>query len=132
VNRIIQIFLALLAVAVIGVAIAGSAHADGTRSDVIRPSDIQASIDQRVNGEAAQRQAIRELLQRPDVRKIAGAAGLDLGRASAAVGQLSGAELAEASARADEINGTTGGRQTVTIEVTTIIIILLLLILLTR
>jgi len=131
-NRVIRIFLALLAFAIVGVAIAGSARAAGTRSDVVPASEIQASITQRMDSEAAQRQEIHQLLQRPDVRRIAGAAGLNIARANAAVDQLSGADLADACAKADELNGITGGRQTVTVAVTTIIIVALLLIILVK
>jgi hypothetical protein len=59
------------------------------------------------------------------------ATGLDIERASAAAGVLSGPELKEIATRANEINAGVGGRETVTISVTAIIIILLLLILLT-
>ncbi len=129
-NRMYRLVLALVAVAVVHFALAGTAHAAAARADVVRVADIQASIDQKTGGEAAQREQIRTLLQRPDVRRIAGAAGLSVERANAAVGQLSGAELKDIAARADEVNATTGGRETVTIGVTTLIIILLLILIL--
>jgi hypothetical protein len=133
-NSIRNLYLALLAVAVVGLVLAFAVpvRAAEVRADVVRPADIQASIDQKVNGEAAEREAIRTLLRRPDVKKVAGAAGLNVTRMNDAVAQLSGADLANVAARADEINATAGGRQTVTVAVTTIIIVLLLIIILTR
>ena len=131
-RRFQQLCLATLAIAVVSLASASAARAADPRPDVVRPADIQASIDQKVGGEAAEREAVRALLRRPDVRRIAGAAGLSVDRASAAVSQLSGAQLEDIAARADEINATPGGRQTVTIGVTTLIIVLLLIILIAK
>ena len=122
--------VAVLGTALICVGFTGSALAGGQRSDVVKEVDIQARIDQRMDNEARDRQAIQDLLRRPEVRRIAGTTGLDLARASAAAGVLSGPDLKEISARAREIDGTIGGTETVTISVTAIIIILLLIIIL--
>lgn len=122
--------LALALIALVSIGIAGPARADAPRADVVREVDIQARIDQRVGSEAADRQAIQNLLKRSDVRKIAGTAGLDVERASAAVALLSPMELKDIAGRVNEVNGTTGGVETVTLTVTTIIIILLLIIIL--
>lgn len=122
--------VALLGAAIIGVGFAGTARADGQRSDVIGEADIQTQIDRRIDNEAGDRQAVRDLLRRPEVRRIAGAAGLDIARADAAAGVLSGSELKEVSARARQIDGIVGGGETVTISVTALIIILLLIIIL--
>ena len=125
-----KLTLALLAVALISVGIAGAARAGEPRPDVIGEVDIQAQIDRQVGNEAADRQAIQDLLRRPDVRRIAGSVGLDIERAGAAAGVLSGPELKDAAARAHEINAGVGGRETVTVAVTTLIIIALLIIIL--
>jgi hypothetical protein len=129
-NQSRKIAMALFAGALVTFAAAGLARADAPRADVIHESAIQAQIDQRVDGEAADRQAIQTMLKRPDVRKIAGSAGLDVERASAAVGLLSGSELHDLAAQANEVNGTQGGVEHVTLAVTTIIIILLVIIIL--
>jgi hypothetical protein len=131
-KRFAQLCFGMLAVAAVSLALASSARAATPRSDVVRPVDIQASIDQKVDGEAADREAVRALLRRPDVRRIAGAAGLNVDRASVAVGQLSGSQLEDLAARVDEINATPGGRQSVTIGVTTLIIVLLLIIIIAK
>lgn len=122
--------VALLAATVIGGGIASTSWADQPRSDLIGQADIQAQIDKRIDNEAADRQAIRDLLQRPDVRRIAGAAGLDIERASAAAGLLTGQNLKDIAARAHEATAGVGGTQTVTLSVTAIVIIVLLIIIL--
>jgi len=122
--------LALLSAALISFGIAGTGLAADVRPEVVGNVDIQAQIDRKIDNEASDRQVVQDLLRRPEVRKIAGAAGLDLERADAAAGVLSGAELKEVAARAHQINDVVGGRQTVTIAVTTLIIILLIIIIL--
>ena len=125
-----RITLALLAAALLSFGMVGNGQAGDTRADVVGEADIQAQLDRRADNEASDRQAVQDLLRRPEVRKIAGAAGLDIERASAAAGVLSGAELKEVAARAHQINDVVGGRQTVTIAVTTLIIIVLIIIIL--
>lgn len=125
-----RMILALLAAMLLIVGIAGTVWAGEPRSDVVGEVDIQTQIDRRVDNESADRQAIQDLLRRPDVRRIAGAVGLDIERASAAAGVLSGPELKDIAARAHAINGGVGGVETMTLRVTTIIIILLLIIIL--
>jgi hypothetical protein len=124
------ITVALLAAALLSFGMVGNGQAGDTRADVVGEADIQAQLDRRVDNEASDRQAVQDLLRRPEVRKIAGAAGLDIERASAAAGVLSGAELKDVAARAHQINDVVGGRQTVTIAVTTLIIIVLIIIIL--
>ena len=73
------------------------------------------------------------MLQRADVRKIAGTAGLDLERASAAAAVLSGPALEKMSAQAREIYaGFSGGDSTIVLSATALIVILLIVILLAR
>jgi len=122
--------MALVAGALVAGSIAGPVRADAPRADVVREADIQARIEQKAGSEAADRQVIQDLLKRPDVKKIAGNAGIDIARANASVGLLSGAELADIAGQAREATSTTGGVEHVTLAVTTIIIILLLIIIL--
>jgi hypothetical protein len=109
---------------------AGTARAGEPRPSVAGEVDIQAQIDRRVDNEARAHQAIQDLLRRPDVRRIAGAAGLDIARASAAAALLSGPELKDIAARAHELNAGVGGTEKVTLSVGAIIIILLLILIL--
>ena len=120
--------IALLTVLVIGGA-AGSAAAAGTVAHhVVDATDIQARIDQQMDREDADREAIQKMLQRPEVRDIAGRAGLDMKQAGAAAAVLSGAELKDLAAQASEIDAGLSGGSNVVLSTTAIIIILLIII----
>lgn len=98
---------------------------------VVGTGEIQAAIEQQIDQADADRQAIQTMLQSAEVRRLAGAAGLDLAQASDAAAVLSGAELATVAAQAREVNAAlVGGDSNVVLSTTAIIIILLILILL--
>jgi hypothetical protein len=125
--------LAIFAAAVIAVGAAGASLAGGPQGHVVGDNEIQARIDQQIGQADANRQAIQIMLQRPEVRQIAGAAGLDLERASAAAAVLSGPTLEKLAAQAREVNaGLVGGDGTIVLSVTAILVILLIVILLVR
>ena len=95
----------------------------------------QAALDRAVAARAEQsdadRQAIRRLLSRPEVRGIAARAGIDLARATAAVAALDGDDLRQIAEQARTVDGSlAAGASKVTLSTTTIIIGLLILILL--
>jgi hypothetical protein len=126
-----RLALAVLAVAVIAVGTAGATPVGEPQRHVVGENEIQARIDQQISRTDADRQAIQIMLQREDVRQLAGAAGLDLERASAAAAVLSGPSLDNLAAQARAVNGDlTGGDSTIVISATALIIILLILILL--
>ena len=77
----------------------------------------------------ADRQAILNVLQRDEVRKVARDAGLPIDKAAAAVATLDGAELAQVAAQAQQVNDALAGGQAITISVWLIIIALLIIIL---
>ncbi len=121
--------LAVLAVLVIAVGAAGASLAGEPQRHVVGGDEIQAMIDQQIGQVDADRQAIQIMLQRADIRQIAGSVGLDLERASAAAAVLSGPSLEKLAAQAREVNaGLAGGSGTVVISATALIIILLLII----
>lgn len=123
--------LAAFVVVVVAFGTAGTGMAVEPQRHVVGENEIQARIDQQISRTDADRQAIQTMLQREDVRRLAGAAGLDLERASAAAAVLSGPLLDNMAAQARAINGDlTGGDGTVVISATALIIILLILILL--
>jgi len=122
--------LGLITAMLLSIGFAGSGVAGEPRPDVVGEVDIQTQIDRRIDNESADRQVVQDLLRRPDVRRIAGAAGLDVERAIAAAGVLSGAELQNIASSAREIDPGVGGAETVTLSVAVIIIILLLIIIL--
>jgi hypothetical protein len=127
-----RVALAVFAAVVIAVAAAGGSLAGEPQRHVVGEKEIQARIDQQIGQADTDRQAIQIMLQREDVRQIAGAAGLDLERASAGAAVLSGPALAKLAAQAREVNtGLVGGDDKIIISATALIIILLLVILLT-
>ena len=96
---------------------------------VVTEAEIQGGIDQAVHSDAADRQAIRDLLARPEVRRIAGQAGLNLTRANDAIPTLSGPELQRLAAQAREVNSQAIAGDRISMNTTTIIIILLIVVL---
>ena len=109
---------------------AGAVPASEPQRHVVGENEIQARIDQRIDQADADRQAIQVMLQREDVRRIAGSAGLDLEQASAAAATLSGSSLETLAAQARLINSNlAGGSGQIVLTSTAIIIILLALIL---
>ena len=100
------------------------------QTHVIGKSALDSAVQQRVSQEQADRDAIRALLQRGEVRDIADKAGLSLAKAEAAVATLSGEDLHELATPARQVqNDLAGGASTVVISTTTIIIVLLIIIL---
>lgn len=124
------------AVLVIAIALASFVSASGARAEGVSPpvvgaSEIQAGFDQAAAAADADRQVLTQLIGRADFGRVAAAAGLDIERAIAAVGTLSGDELAQAAAQARLVPvELIGGRDSIVMPVTTIIIVLLVLILL--
>jgi hypothetical protein len=109
-------------------ALSPSAYAQNRH--VVRPADIAAAVDEHVASQNADRAAIREALERTEVRDAAARIGIDLDRATASIGTLSGSDLEAAASAARQVNETlVGGASSVTLSTTMIIIILLVLIL---
>lgn len=110
---------------------ASDARAEGVSPAVVGASEIQAGIDQAAGQADADRQVLKQLLGRADFGRVAAAAGLDVERAVAAVGTLSGDELAQLAAQARLVpTELVGGRDSIVLPATTIIIVLLVIILL--
>lgn len=123
-----SIFLALaLTVLILGVPMRAAAS-----GHVVGSTEIQQTLERQASQPDADREAIQTLLRNPQVRRIAGSAGLDLTRASAAAATLSGSSLAQVAAQAREMNERLAGGDYLIISTTAIIIALLIIILLTR
>jgi hypothetical protein len=102
----------------------------GAQSNVINKSALDKAVQERVARDNADREAIRSLLQRTEVRQIAAKAGLPLDKAVTAVSTLGGEDLRQLAEQSRQIdNQLAGGASTVVISTTTIIIVLLLVIL---
>lgn len=91
---------------------------------------IDAALQQHVAGQAADREAILRVLDHPEVKAVAGRAGLDVRRAATAVATLDGQELAQVAAQAQQVEqALAGGQSRIVVSTTLIIIALLVLIL---
>ncbi len=91
---------------------------------------LDALVAEQVREDAANRQVVRDVLDRREVREVARHAGLDLERARQGVATLTSDELREIADQARRVNASlSGGASTVVISTTTIIIILLVVIL---
>ena len=92
---------------------------------------LDAAIQQHVDDTAAQRTAVLRVLDRDEVKAVAGRVGFDLTTAATAVKAMQGQELAAAATQAQQVEqALAGGASTVVISTTTIIIALLVIILL--
>ena len=110
--------------------IAPSVHAQNQQNHVIPRATLDRAIQERVNQEKADREAIVSLVRRPEVRQIAARAGLSLEKVEAAVSTLEGDDLQQVASQARQVqDDLSGGASTITISTTTIIIVLLIIIL---
>lgn len=100
-------------------------------SHVVDRTDLDRATAERTVAEDARRDAIRSVLQRPEVRRTAEMHGLDITRAEDAVATLEGEALAGAFAQAQRIDkALAGGADAVVISTTTLIIALLIVLIL--
>ena len=97
---------------------------------VMPEAALDAMMADQVRADEANRQLVRDVLDRSEVRELAARAGLDLERAKQAVSTLGGAELQEIAAHARHVDAGLSGGASVVISTTVIIIILLVVILL--
>jgi hypothetical protein len=105
-------------------------RADAQEIHTASQAALEAAVQQHVGASAADRETVLRVLEREEVRKIAGEAGFDVRRAASAVATLEGQDLADLAARARQIEQElAGGQSTITISTTLIIIALLIIIL---
>lgn len=119
VRQLLAVFLAIVFMA----------PAAGAQDHVIGTSALDRAVQERVSRERADREVILSLLQRQDVRDIAGKAGLSIDKARAGVSMLQGRDLEQAAQQARVVQDNLAGAGNVTVSTTTIIIVLLLIIL---
>jgi hypothetical protein len=92
---------------------------------------LDAAIQQHLDETASRRAAVLRVLDRDEVKAVAGRVGIDLTTAATAVATLQGEQLAAAAAQAQQVEqGLAGGQSRLVISTTTIIIALLVIILL--
>jgi hypothetical protein len=111
------------------VLLALSASAFGQERHAVDPAALANSVTQHLAAQDADRAAIHDALARPEVREMAGRAGLDLDRVDQSVDTLTGDSLDRMAGAARDVNqALVGGASTVVISTTTIIIALLVVI----
>lgn len=100
------------------------------QTHVVGKGTLDKAVQERVQQEQADRDAIVALLHRPEVRQMAAKAGLSVERAETAVATLQGDDLHQIASQARQAqNDLAGGASTIVISTTTIIIVLLVIIL---
>jgi hypothetical protein len=120
----------VMSLAMLFTLVAAVARADAQATHTASPDALDAALQQHVSPSSADRETILRLLERDEVKKIAGDAGLDLRRAASAVATLDGEELVNLAVQARQVEGAlAGGQSTITISTTLIIIALLIIIL---
>ena len=106
-------------------------RAQAQTSHAATQSAMDAAVLQHVASTASDREDVLRVLNLPQVKAIAGQAGLDLHKATTAVATLDGDDLKAASAQARQIEQSlAGGQSRIVLSTTVIIIALLVLILL--
>ena len=106
------------------------ASAAQAQSHVVSTSALDAAVQERAAREESDRDAIRSLLQRDEVRQIAEQAGVSLDKAQGAVAGLEGETLRNLASQARAVQtDLAGGASTIVISTTTIILVLLLVLL---
>jgi hypothetical protein len=98
---------------------------------VVAPSELTSAVTAHVASQDADRAAVHQALQKPQVRDMASSMGVDLARVDGVVDTMSGPELAKAGDAARQVNQQlVGGASTLVISTTTIVLVLLLIIIL--
>jgi hypothetical protein len=107
------------------------AYSTDHSSGITSQAELEGALAKSLDREDAQRDSIRALLQRDEVRGLAAANGLDLHRAEAAVATLDGDELATVSAQAAQVDAQlAGGDPIVSISLVSLLLIIIIIILL--
>lgn len=111
-----------------------SSPAFAQQTRVVDAAAMGQALADKAESESAQRELVRRVLERAEVREMAERLGLSVEQADSAVATLSGAELGALAqhAGAVEAAGLAGGANTLVISVTTLLLILIIVILLAR
>jgi len=105
-------------------------RAQAQTSHAATQSAMDAAVQEHVAATASDRDDVLRVLNLPQVKAVAGQAGLDLRTATTAVATLDGQDLSAAAAQARQVERSlAGGQSKIVISTTMIIIALLVLIL---
>jgi hypothetical protein len=106
-------------------------RAQAQTSHAATQAAMDAAVQQHVASTASDREDVLRVLSLPQVKAVAGQAGLDLRKATTAVATLEGDNLKNAAAQARQVEqAMAGGQSRIVLSTTVIIIALLVLILL--
>lgn len=120
--RSVAVWLTLCALLVSSPAFAQQHVADSAQ--------LQQAVAAKASADEANRQVVRDVLERSDVKALASQMGLDVRQAETAVAQLSGDELASLAQSASAAQADlAGGNTTVTISLTTLLLIIIIILL---
>jgi cell division protein FtsL len=119
----------VMALAMLLTLVAAAPPASAQEVHTASQAALDAALQQHTSTSDADRDTVLRLLEREEVQKIAGEAGLDVRRATSAVATLDGPELAKLAAQARQAEQALAGGQSITISTTLIIIALLVIIL---
>ncbi|HET9372646.1 MAG TPA: hypothetical protein VFO19_20425 [Vicinamibacterales bacterium] len=103
-----------------------------SQSHIVDAAALRRAIDAQTARDDANRRAVREALQRDDVRETARALGLDVKAAEDALATMSSEDLARVGAPARVVNDRAGAASTVTISITTLLLLLILIVLIVK
>jgi hypothetical protein len=122
--------MSVVSLAILFTLLAAVPRAEAQAAHAAPQSALDAALQQHVSTSTADRAMVLRLLERDEVKKVAGEAGFDLRRAAGAVATLEGQDLANAAAQARQVErALAGGQSSITISTTMIIIALLVIIL---
>lgn len=101
---------------------------------VVDPAAMSRAVAEKANQENTQRELLQRILNRADVREMAGRMGLSVERAESAVATLDGEELSQLAWYAGGVEASIvgGANNTVIISTTTLLLGLILLILIVK
>jgi hypothetical protein len=116
--------MAFLLALLVSIPPVSASSADETH--VVDSARLAKMMQERVEGDRANRELVRRVLERAEVREVAERFGLDLRRAETAVPTLTGSDLEQLAARADEVERRLAGGDSIVLTTTTIIVIALL------
>ena len=111
-----------------------SSPALAQQARVVDSAALREALAIKADTELTQRELLRRVLDRDDVRQMAAGMGLSVEDASSAIATLSGVELGTLAQHANAVEAAAlaGGANTIAISVTTLLLVLIIVILLVR
>jgi hypothetical protein len=100
---------------------------------VVDPAAMSRAVAEKVDQDNTHREVVLRVLNRADVREVAGRMGLSVEHAESAVATLDGEELSQLAGYADGVETSlAGGANVVVISVTTLLLLLILIVLIVK